>query len=217
MDMIKNIIFDLGGVIYDIRYENIAEAFARHGVKGTEHFYGRTFQTPEMDLFETGHMSVGDFRDYIRRMTQMPLTDEVIDEIINAILIDVPEPRVKMLQRLKTHYNVFLFSNTNQINYDCYTEAMKRKYGFDFFADCFKACYFSHIMHQRKPSQEGFRMIIDEQHLIAEETLFIDDNIANVEAARKAGIKGYHLKDRDVTSLFGNEGELQVNEGELQV
>lgn len=206
--MVKNIIFDLGGVIYDIRYENIAEAFARHGIKGTEHFYGRTFQTPEMDLFETGRMDVSTFRDYIRDMTRKPLTDEVIDEIINAILIDVPESRVKMLQKLSMHYNTFLFSNTNQINYECYTAAMARKYGFDLFADCFKACYFSHIMHKRKPDLESFMQILDEQRLNARETLFIDDNIANVEAARKAGLTGYHLQGRDVTSLFDEKGRL---------
>lgn len=209
-DMIKNIIFDLGGVVLDICYENIAEAFERHCVKGTEYFYGRTFQTPEMDLFETGRMSVADFRDYIRRMTQSPLTDDAIDEILNAILIDVPEPRVTMLKRLKGHYDVFLFSNTNQINYDSYTQSLDRKYGCDFFAECFKACYFSHIMHLRKPDLEGFRLILDEQHLKADETLFIDDNITNVEAARRAGLRGHHLKEGDVTSLFDERGMLNI-------
>ena len=62
---IKNIIFDFGGVIHDIRYENVAEAFARHGVDGLEKFYSKDFQTKEMDLFEKGLITPGEYRDYI--------------------------------------------------------------------------------------------------------------------------------------------------------
>ena len=50
--MIKNIIFDFGGVIHDIRYENVGEAFVRHGVTHLGTFYTKDFQTSEMDLFE---------------------------------------------------------------------------------------------------------------------------------------------------------------------
>lgn len=202
MDEIKNIIFDLGGVIYDINYENIANTFTHYGVNGTEHFYGRTFQTPEMDLFEMGKMSVPDFHNYIRRMSGIPLKDAEIDEIINAILIDIPQKRVRLLQNLKKKYGIFLFSNTNQINYDCYTQAMQKKYGFDVFHDCFDACYFSHIMHLRKPSLEGFFQILNEQHITGASTLFIDDNKANVDAARLSGLHSYQLIDKDITDLF---------------
>lgn len=207
---IKSIIFDLGGVVYDIRYENIAEAFARHGVKGAEQFYGRTFQTREMDLFEIGLLSPKEFRDYIRQMTHTALSDNDIDDILNAILIDIPQSRIDLLLALKAKYRLFLFSNTNQINYDCYTQAMRKKYGFDVFAKCFDACYFSHIIHMRKPGLQGFREILSGQQLNASETLFIDDNKANIEAARLAGLYAYLIRDRDISDLFGDDLDIRA-------
>ena len=211
MEHIKNIIFDFGGVIHDIRYENIAEAFVSHGVTDLGTFYSKDFQTPEMDLFEKGLMSATDFRDYIREATRHPLSDAEVDEIINAILIDVPRERVELLMKLRSRYKLFLFSNTNQINYDCFTTRLRDKYGFDIFEKCFDAAYFSHFMHCRKPSPEGFELIIKEQHLNPDETVFIDDIEKNLDGARQAGIHGIHLSQGTILDLFNEKGVVRVN------
>ncbi len=203
MNRIYNIIFDLGGVIYDIRYENIADAFVRHGVTNLGNFFSRSFQTNEMDLFEEGKMSEASFRDYVRHITQAPLTDTEIDEIINAILIDIPAHRIALLLALRKKYRVYLYSNTNETNYKCYTEGMKRKFGFDVFSECFDHAYFSHLMGIRKPALEGFQLIVSDNGLRPEETVFIDDNMPNVEAALRAGIHGCYLDPaHDVGTLF---------------
>ncbi|MBO7490046.1 MAG: HAD family phosphatase [Bacteroidales bacterium] len=208
MNRIRNIIFDFGGVIHDIRYENVGEAFIKHGVTDLGTFYSKDFQTPEMDLFEKGLLSPAQYRDYIRRMTGKNLSDNDIDDIVNAILIDVPRERVELLIKLRKNYKVFLFSNTNQINYDCFTVKLKQKYGFDIFQECFDAAYFSQFMHCRKPATEGFERIIEEQHLVPSETLFIDDIEKNLDGARAVGINGLHLASGSILDLFDNNGLL---------
>lgn len=208
MNRIRNIIFDFGGVIHDIRYENVGEAFIKHGVTDLGTFYSKDFQTPEMDLFEKGLLSPAQYRDYIRRMTGKNLSDNDIDGIVNAILIDVPRERVELLIKLRKNYKVFLFSNTNQINYDCFTVKLKQKYGFDIFQECFDAAYFSQFMHCRKPATEGFERIIEEQHLVPSETLFIDDIEKNLDGARAVGINGLHLASGSILDLFDNNGLL---------
>lgn len=208
-EKIKNIIFDFGGVIHDIRYENVSEAFVRHGIMNLGTFYSKDFQTEEMDLFEKGLLSPAQYRDYIRRATGRDLSDADIDDIVNAILIDVPVERVELLERIRSHYHTYLFSNTNQINYDCFTVKLQKKFGFDIFERCFDAAYFSHFMHCRKPSPEGFRQIIDEQHLNPAETLFIDDIAKNLDGARAVGIHGLHLASGTILDLFDQEGLIQ--------
>lgn len=193
--MIKNIIFDLGGVIYDIRYENIPEAFARMGAGNLMEIYSKAKQTDFIDRYEEGLMSSDEFCEEIRRISEVPLTDEQIKEAWNAILIDVPSTRVDFLLKLKEHYNLYLFSNTNQFNYDCFTAHLNQKYGFDFFDTIFKAAYFSHILHIRKPKAEGFQKIMQEQQLNPAETLFIDDSPQHIEGARRCGLQAYHLQD----------------------
>lgn len=208
MTNIKNIIFDFGGVIHDIRYESVAEAFAKHGVGGLDRFYSKDFQPKEMDLFEKGLITPAQYRDYIRTMTNVDLSDSEVDEIVNAILIDVPAERVNLLLRLRKHYKVFLFSNTNQINYDCFTARLKSKFGFDIFERCFDAAYFSHFMHLRKPDPEGFKLIIAEQHIVPDETLFIDDIKKNLEGAEAVGIHGLHLDKGTILDLFDSEDDI---------
>lgn len=210
MKNIKNLIFDLGGVIYDIRYENVAEAFVRHGVTNLSDIFSRSFQTREIDLFEEGRLSPDEIRVGIASLANAPLSGEDVDDILNAILIDIPAHRVACLLALKEKYNVFLFSNTNQINYDFYTTRMKEKFGFDIFDRCFHKAYFSHIMHIRKPAAEGFQMILDEQHLCPSETLFIDDNAPNFVGARQVGMKVFHLHDMDMTEMFDDGFNLKV-------
>ncbi len=190
---IKNIIFDLGGVIYDIRYENIADKFRSYGITDFEKLYSKASQTDSIDLFEEGKITPAEFRDYLRGLSPVPLTDEQIDEAWNAILIGIPKERLELLGMLRLKYNIFLYSNTNQINYDKFTSELKAKYGFDVFEVTFKKAYFSQILQIRKPKLEGFRAILAEQGLKPEETLFIDDSPQHIEAARKVGINAYHL------------------------
>jgi len=189
----KNIIFDLGGVIYDIRYQNVPEAFAELGVD-FGNIYSQSAQTVEIDLFEEGKISVEEFRAYIRSFAVSPLTDKQIDDAWNSIMIDIPVERIEYLQQLKSQYNLFLFSNTNQLNYDAFTIAMYQKFGYDIFQDLFVKAYFSHELHIRKPHSQAFIKIIEEQHLDPAETLFIDDTIRHIDGARRAGLHAYHLQ-----------------------
>jgi putative hydrolase of the HAD superfamily len=189
----KNIIFDLGGVIYDIRYQNVPDAFAKLGVNFAD-IYSQAAQTSEIDLFEEGKISVKEFRSYIRSFTFLSLTNLQIDEAWNSIMLDIPIQRIEYLQQLKNQYRLFLFSNTNQLNYDFFIASMYQKFGYDIFQELFVKAYFSHELHIRKPHPEAFIKIINEQHLDPSETLFIDDTVRHVEGARHAGLHAYHLQ-----------------------
>lgn len=193
--MIKNIIFDLGGVIYDIRYQNVPESFAKLGISNFAEYYTKAHQSGEIDLFEEGKISPAEFRNFIRSISPIQLTDKQIDDAWNSIMIDIPEYRIEMLQELKNHYSLFLFSNTNQLNYDAFTVQMREKFGYDIFQTLFKKAYFSHQIHIKKPLIESFQFILNEQQLNPMETLFIDDTLRHVEGAQKVGLHTYHLQD----------------------
>jgi putative hydrolase of the HAD superfamily len=61
------------------------------------------------------------------------------------------------------------------------------------FNDHFIKAYYSQYLGLRKPYANSFLAILEEQNLKAEETLFIDDTIKNIEAADALGIKTIHL------------------------
>ncbi len=206
---IKNIIFDLGGVIYDIRYENVADEFYRLGLRDFEKIYSQASQNHIIDKFETGEISAKKFREEIREVTQLNLNDNQIDHAWNSILIGVPNARVELLGSLKLKYNTFLFSNTNIINYDSYHPLLEKQFGFDIFQELFNKAFFSHQIGHRKPNVDAFLYILKDQNLDPKETLFIDDSPQHIEGARKAGLNAYWLeKGNEILDLFDENLEL---------
>jgi putative hydrolase of the HAD superfamily len=49
------------------------------------------------------------------------------------------------------------------------------------------------VVGLHKPDIAAYQLMIDENNLVPGETVFIDDSLANVEGAEKAGIKGFHI------------------------
>jgi len=195
---IKNLILDLGGVLYDIRYENIADTFRSYGLHDFEKLYVQAGQAPEIDLFEEGKITPEQFRVFIRSLTPKNLSDNQIDHAWNAILIDLPEVRVQLLKKLRKKYRIFLFSNTNEINCIEFERFVTEKFEENIFDTHFEKSYYSHTLGMKKPKPEAFLKICEEQNLIPAETLFIDDTERHIIGAQKAGLQTYWLHDENL-------------------
>ncbi len=61
MAAIKNIIFDLGGVLLDIDFNKTKKAFENLGVKDFDSFYTKESANPIFESLETGHISNDEF------------------------------------------------------------------------------------------------------------------------------------------------------------
>ncbi len=208
---IKNIIFDFGGVILNIDYQLTIDAFKEIGMDNFEKAYSQASQIHLFDNLEKGLISPKQFRDGIRIASGLDLSDEKIDYAWNKIILDLPESRIDLLMKIKNNYNCFLLSNTNIIHYELYIKQL-HKFGLQNFDEIFRKTYFSFEMGMRKPDSEIFEFVLNQQQLIANETLFIDDSIQHIETANKLGINTYHLqKGSDITELFNKNNQLIIN------
>jgi glucose-1-phosphatase len=200
---IKNIIFDLGGVILNIDYNLTKQAFEKLGLKEFEKFYSQATQKKIFDDFETGRISAEAFRMELRRITSLVISDECIDDAWNAMLLDLPLDRVELLQHLKTKYRLFLLSNTNEIHIQTFSKYLETGFGFKNMSHLFEKEYLSYKVGLRKPDEKIFELVILENKLRREETLFIDDSIQHVEGAGKAGLNALLLeKGKTIMELF---------------
>jgi len=197
---IKNIIFDLGGVVVNINYNLTLDAFRVLGFHHFDSIYTQIKQTPLFDLFETGKISSSAFREEIRK--QFPMTDTEFDKAWCAMLLDTPEERIDLIKKLKEKYRVFLLSNTNDIHINYYLGALNKTYGYDVFSAIFEHTYYSHEVGLRKPDREIYDFIVKKEGLQSKETLFIDDLKANVNGAIQAGLTGYYLEKGTIQDLF---------------
>lgn len=189
---IKNIIFDLGGVLLDIDIKLAIPAFSKIGITLGDNFDDLE-KLKVFELFEKGTMDTFSFRNELRKWTDKPLSDGEIDKAWNSIIIDFPDERIKLLNSLKSKYRIYLLSNTNEIHEKYYDEMVKNRTGNSIRA-LFQNVYYSHVIHLRKPDIEAFQYIIRDCNLNPKETLFIDDFINNIKAAKKTGLHTRHLK-----------------------
>jgi len=191
MSGIRNIIFDLGGVILDIDYKRPVDAFKKLGLPAFHDLYSQTEQDHLFDDFEKGKISPTQFRESIRNHTNIPLSDREIDDAWNSILVELREKNVRMLRELRKKYRLFLLSNTNALHEAAYRELIIFQHGSFVFDELFEKIYLSHHLHMRKPDAEIFQFVQRDAGLVAGETIFIDDGQKNVDGGIKAGIPSY--------------------------
>ena len=191
--MIRNIIFDLGGVILNLDPAATQKAFETIGLADFEKHYTTIRQTGCFDDFDRGKISEKEFRDHLKKFLPATITDDAIDKAWNAMLLDLPKERLDLLQSLGKKYRLFLLSNTNEIHVTAFSSYLQKEFGFSDFSSYFERWYYSCRIGKRKPDVEIFQFVLNENGLIAEETLFIDDSPQHVEGAKKVGIKSYLL------------------------
>lgn len=202
--MIKSIILDFGGVIINISHQRVEAAFKALGVSNFETLFNKATQSDLFQRFEKGEITAPEFRDNIRTLTHLNITDEKLDEAWNQIIGDYPYSRINLLHQIKNHYRLFLFSNTNIIHYNYYIPKFENEFGYS-FESLFEKTYWSFKFGERKPDLRSYKLLLAESHLVPAETLFIDDSMQNILAAQKVGLKTVHISSGvDITEIFDN-------------
>jgi HAD superfamily hydrolase (TIGR01549 family) len=191
MGKIKNIIFDLGGIFLNIDFSKTEKAFSELGVRFND-FYTQHHASELFELLETGKISPEEFHNAFIEETGLHLSYEQLKYAWTALLLDFPLERIQWLHEIGKRYKVFLFSNTNKIHYDVFTESFRQYTGED-FNNLFIKAYYSHEIGLRKPYPESYLYILNEQKLKPGETLFVDDTLKNIEGAKQAGLQTVHL------------------------
>jgi HAD superfamily hydrolase (TIGR01509 family) len=196
MQGIKNIIFDLGGVILNLDTQRAEEAFVRMGAKDFRKYFALGHAAAFFKDYETGHIDDRQFIDSLKELTGTSAPDEEILGAWNALLLDFPPERIELLKKLSKRYRIFLFSNTNALHLTAFHQIYRDAFGeaAGSLDDHFEKAYYSHLLGMRKPDKAPFEHILTENGLIAAETLFVDDALVNVEGAESAGMKGFYLK-----------------------
>lgn len=202
MSNIKNIIFDLGGVLLNIDYNKTTAAFKDLGVQNFDELFSQFKANDLFEKLETGHISEESFYNSFQQYAGKHLEVEQIKTAWNAMLLDFRLPSLECLEDLKEKYTVFLLSNTNSIHYTAFNKTLQQENGRISLDGYFKKSYYSFQIGFRKPYPETYSYVLNDAGIKAEETLFIDDSINNIETALKLGIIAHHLlPDERIESL----------------
>jgi putative hydrolase of the HAD superfamily len=201
MKKIKNLVFDLGGVIMNLDVLKTINSFKELGIHNIVNNTGHAYQHSFFYEFEVGRVSEESFLDSLRNLSEHNLSNQEIINAWNQMILDMPKERVEFLNDLKTRYNIFLLSNTNSIHQKKYLDDFKEDHQMS-FNSIFKKAYYSHEIGIRKPDMEVFSFILNDSNLKASETIFIDDALSNIESAKNVGLQTYHVQNYNVFDLL---------------
>ena len=188
MTAIKNILFDLGGVLYHIDYNLTIKAFEKLGIKEFDKHFSQKQQNNLFDRLETGRISTDGFINEMKILLPHCSNEQIIDAW-NALLLEIPPENIELLEQLSKKYKLYLLSNTNAIHIERINEQLSDTYGLKNLHPLFDKVYLSHEIGIRKPNQETFEWVLADAGILARETLFIEDSIQHIESANVIGIK----------------------------
>ena len=162
MTPVKNIIFDLGNVLYDIDFNIMYDQFRELGIPDFQNHYTLN-QSDELffDL-EKGFIDEVAFCNRFNQLYNLSLSQDQIIKAWNSLLKGYRKESLDWLKSNQSNFSLFLYSNTNQPHQEYFLAQYTREIGGDFNA-LFKKPYYSHEMGMRKPDPASFQYILDQE------------------------------------------------------
>jgi putative hydrolase of the HAD superfamily len=148
--------------------------------------------------YETGLVDDAGFRAAVRSLVRSETdepdrwADQIIDQAWNSVLLNVPVERIERIRSLQGKYRLFLLSNTNPIHIR-EVDIRLAELGLPPLESLFEQVYYSHIVRMLKPNPDIYGYVLKQANLEASETLFLDDNALNIQAAAALGIRAVQV------------------------
>ena len=205
LNNINAIIFDLGGVVLNLNPQNTLNHFAKI-TNFSEQKMQEISEYPLFRLYEKGEISSDEFRSELKTIFGGDIDDSSIDMAWNAMLLDIPIIRLELISSLRPTFKTYVLSNTNEIHISAFDEIVEGVTGGNRIDSYFDNIYYSCKIGMRKPDPEIFELVLKDNNLNRENTLFIDDTLEHIESAKKLGLQTWHLTNQEeLFTVFGNE------------
>ncbi len=191
---VRNLIFDLGGVIINIDFDRTYNALARLADLSYEETLSFVKKEDLFYRFETGRLDEKGFFSLVRSSLCPGRDEEDVRQAWNALLMDIPRERIELLTRLRKKYRLYLLSNTNFTHILEVNNILSRNCGVPDLKDLFDKVYYSYEIDMVKPDVGIYRHVCEDSRLNPEETVFLDDMPPNLEGASHAGLLTLHVQ-----------------------
>ena len=186
--MIKDIVFDFGGVLTTIDTDRALARFNELGLANPKDYINSYCQKGPFFALENGDIDAGEFCDELGKLCKRSITYDDAKYAWCGFITEVHESFLEFLQPLRSTCRLSVLSNTNP-----FIQGWARSPQFTSCGksldDYFDMLFLSYCMKCSKPGEEIYRKMLADGGMVAGETLFIDDSDKNLEAAARVGIK----------------------------
>ncbi len=195
--MIRNCIFDVGGVLLDWNPERILTQM--FDVERAKKLKEIMMDSPYWQELDRGSISIDEAVDIFSK--EEPALREEITYALNHFIEYLPVIRenVEIAKKLKNEgFNLYILSNFQKEGFE---KAQER---YDFF-NIFDGIVISSRIKMIKPDRDIFEYILEQYSLTPTECTFFDDSEKNVETAGDMGINAFHTPNHDAMKAACNK------------
>ncbi|GHV47676.1 D-ribitol-5-phosphate phosphatase [Bacteroidia bacterium] len=196
MSAIKNIIFDLGGVIIDLDQQCAVKRFEELGIADAKNLLDPYEQKGLFLDLESGRIDLPGFCRELSRYAGKELPEEAVSHAWMGFIVDVPQYKLDYILELRKAYKVCLLSNTNPVVLDWAKTSAFSKAGKPITA-YFDKIYASYEVGITKPDVRIFELILKNNVFLPSETLFVDDGEKNIAVGKSLGMLTYQPKNKE--------------------
>lgn len=186
--MIKNIVFDFGGVIADIDREQAVQAFIRLGVKDADRILDKYHQTGIFQELEEGTLTEEAYRNELGKLCGRTLSWEEVQQAWLGFFTGIDVRKLHYLETLRREgYKLYVLSNTNPyvMGWACSERFSSEGKPLTAY---FEKLYLSYQIGCTKPDRRIFEFMLTDSKMQPEEILFVDDGASNIAAGRELGM-----------------------------
>ena len=185
---IKNLLFDQGGVIVDIKRDRCLDEMRKLGMDHPELLIGLYKQEGPFFALENGDITLDQFHDALRPLMPAGVSDEYMDHAFSSFIVGIPLHRLVALRELRKRYKTFILSNTNPLMFEGVIARGFAQEGMD-VNTYFDGVTVSYKAHSCKPDRKIFEYAISTMGIVPQETLFFDDGQENLDVAAQLGFR----------------------------
>lgn len=197
MAKIKNIVFDLGGVLVDLDRDRAVRRFEEIGVADAEQLIDAYEQKGIFLEVENGTIGIDEFCRKLSEHTGKVLPFDDIKRAWLGFVVDVPQYKLDYLSELRKHYKIYLLSNTNPIIQEKWARTNQFTPAGHPINDYFDKMYTSYEVGVTKPDPAIFEFMVKDAPLVPAETLFVDDGKSNIDVALGMGFQTYQPRNKE--------------------
>jgi len=184
-DEIHIVLFDLGGVLVELRGVPAMMTLLNNRVS-IEELWRLWLESPTVRRFESGRATPAEFAEELIREMSLPIGPEEFTAYFQSWLAGLYPGALELVRSVPSRFTRATLSNTSQLHWQRLMTEFQLEQAFD-------RHFASHLTGKMKPDREAFQNVLDTLDCKPESVFFLDDNTLNVEAARRIGMQSVQV------------------------